>query len=196
MPTGYTHAVQEGKITELKPFVLQCARAMGALIMMRDDSSDAEIPQKFEPSTEYHDEKIKNAQADIVMLAGLSPEDCQDKANEEYSVAVERWNTRRAERLEHFKRYTAMIEKVKSWNPPQQLLSLKDFMLDQLNDSVRFDCSDQFDDKPEEKTGAEWFEAKSKSVARDIEYHSKERAKEIHRNDERNLWVSALRSSL
>jgi len=143
MPTGYTHAVQEGKITELKPFALQCARAMGALVMMRDDSYDTPIPDKFEPSTDYHDEKLKEAQADIVMLAGLSPEDCQNKADEEHSEAVERWKKRKAERLEQFKRYTAMIEKVRSWNPPQQLVSLKDFMLEQLNESVKFDCGDR-----------------------------------------------------
>jgi hypothetical protein len=35
MPTGYTAAIGEG--IEFDKFVMQCARAMGACVMMRDE---------------------------------------------------------------------------------------------------------------------------------------------------------------
>lgn len=59
MPTGYTADLME-KGMEFKPFVLQCARAFGALITMRDDSLDAPIPEKFEPD-DYHIKKLAEA---------------------------------------------------------------------------------------------------------------------------------------
>lgn len=37
MPTGYTASVQEGKVTEFRDFAMECARAFGALVMMRDE---------------------------------------------------------------------------------------------------------------------------------------------------------------
>ena len=43
MPTGYTADIQDGKITTLREYALSCARAFGALIMMRDDPHDAPI---------------------------------------------------------------------------------------------------------------------------------------------------------
>lgn len=46
MPTGYTADLME-KGMEFKPFVLQCARAFGALITMRDDSLDAPSPKSL-----------------------------------------------------------------------------------------------------------------------------------------------------
>ena len=37
MPTGYTCGVQNGEITELKDYILQCARNFGACIHMRGE---------------------------------------------------------------------------------------------------------------------------------------------------------------
>lgn len=51
MPTGYTAGVKDGTVTDFKAFVMQCARAFGALIDMRDDPSDVPIPKSFAPSS-------------------------------------------------------------------------------------------------------------------------------------------------
>jgi hypothetical protein len=50
MPTGYTAAVADGTITEFPDFAMQCARAFGTLVLMRDEPQDAAIPEKFEPA--------------------------------------------------------------------------------------------------------------------------------------------------
>ena len=41
MATGYTFNVVDGQITTLSDFAMQCARAFGLLIDMRDAPSDA-----------------------------------------------------------------------------------------------------------------------------------------------------------
>lgn len=48
MPTGYTADVQSGKVTDFAEYAMNCARAFGALVLMRDDPSDADIPERFE----------------------------------------------------------------------------------------------------------------------------------------------------
>lgn len=58
MPTGYTHGVQDGTVTEFRDFALICARAFGATILMRDDPMDAPIPDEFQSST-YHLDRLK-----------------------------------------------------------------------------------------------------------------------------------------
>lgn len=67
MPTGYTAAVEDGTITEFDDFAWQCARAFGALIMMRDDPMSAPIPQKFEPTAEHVE--MKNFMLDQLRIS-------------------------------------------------------------------------------------------------------------------------------
>ncbi len=59
MPTGYTAAVQNGTVTRFADFAMNCARAFGALVELRDEM-DAPIPDTFKPST-HHSESLKKA---------------------------------------------------------------------------------------------------------------------------------------
>ena len=45
MPTGYTSGVATGEIKDFKTYALQCARAFGACIMLRDEPMSDEIPK-------------------------------------------------------------------------------------------------------------------------------------------------------
>jgi hypothetical protein len=51
MPTGYTAPIADGMTFE--QFALGCARAFGALVTMRDEPSDAPIPERLEPDTPF-----------------------------------------------------------------------------------------------------------------------------------------------
>lgn len=53
MPTGYTYPVAEEKVDTLAEFALQCARAFGACVTMRDEPSNKPIPEEFKPSLHY-----------------------------------------------------------------------------------------------------------------------------------------------
>lgn len=196
MPTGYTHDVQMGAVTTLKEYAMQCARAFGACIDMKEEPHDAQIPERFDPRTDYHNEKIAEAEAQRSRLIHLSPEQCADEAALEFKHTLQNWEHRREQRKLHKKRYEEMVEKVKAWNPPQILHGLRDFMVAQLYSSINYDCSDTFDDPPVLMSAADWLEKQQKSIAWDIRYHSKERATEIHRTEERNLWLATLRESL
>ena len=66
MPTGYTAKLMEQGQT-FPEFIMSCARAFGALIMMRDDPANAPIPEKFEPS-DYHVRALKKAYVEQTRL--------------------------------------------------------------------------------------------------------------------------------
>lgn len=97
MPTGYTASVQDGKITEFRDFAMQCARAFGATITMRDDPSDAPIPEAFEPEN-YNAKRLIEAQEEIARLNAMTDDEKAAKeireAREEErrrSKAYDRW---------------------------------------------------------------------------------------------------------
>lgn len=197
MPTGYTAAVQSGKVTKFEDFAMQCARAFGALVTMRDDAHDAEIPDCFEPSTDYHDRALREAHETLQKVEGMTDRECARRAKEDYERASEQWAGREEKRATERARYEAMLERVRLWNPPTpEHAGLRRFMETQLMESIEFDCEMGSDDHPSLQTGHEWRMAEIAGAEWAIAYHSRERAKEIERTNERNEWLSRLRSSL
>ncbi len=195
MPTGYTACVVDGSVTDLRTFALKSARGMGALIMMRDEPHDAPIPEKFEPQTKYHDDKLVAARARMTELEAMD-EPARIAANAAYNAAVEQDNQKAiAENTEQRNRYNSMIAQVVQWQGAPE--GLKEFMLEQLRSGRDFDCSDdptKYMPQPLSVNG--WYREEFRKAARDIEYHEGERAKEIGRTAERNAWLTKLHAAL
>lgn len=195
MPTGYTCDVQNGKITDLREFAMVCARAFGATITMRDDPADAPIPETFEPDTSYYDQRIAEAQATLDELNTLTGEQREARAEAAYRAAVRSHNEAFDRRNEQRQRYEAMIAKVEAWKAPASHAEMKAFMLDQLRESVRFDCGYEME-PPKDMTGDEWWREQRDAAVRQLSYATEHRAKEISMAAERTRWVSELRASL
>lgn len=191
MPTGYTDAIKNG-IT-FNEFVWSCARAFGALIMMRDDASDAPIP-KFQPST-YNADRLLVEEVELAALLKMTPAEADAAALAVYEAEykqVEKWNQ---EKVELLKKYEQMLASVTAWEPPTPEHSgLKKFMAEQIQQSIDFDCRPS--ELPEPQRGKVWLENKVASTRRSIEYHREENIKEIDRTDGRNEWVEALDKSV
>lgn len=190
MPTGYTHAVGSGEITTLKQFALQCARGMGACIMMRDEPWGTPIPERFEPQTAYHEEKLSAAEALLAELDTLSEAQCEERAKADYTARLERHEAYRQERDEENGRYERMLSEVRSWHTEAE--GIREFMIDQLQISIIPPSSPP----PQELSGEEWLREERLCAMRDIAYHEKGIADEVHRVAGRNIWLAALRRSL
>lgn len=196
MPTGYTACIGDG--ADFKKYVMGCARAFGALIMMRDAPSDAPIPEAFEPS-DYHAKAIKTAQDRLdeldrmsLLLAGMAAQGDYKQALQRNEEVIARNDQLRA-------RYTAMLKQVADWKPPTpDHEGLKTFMREQIESSIDFDCSNEYylTHAPVLKTAMEWRSAQVEQARRDITYHSKEHAAEVGRAHTRTDWAKALRESL
>jgi hypothetical protein len=196
MPTGYTADVQSGKVTDFQTFALQCVRAFGALVMMRDAPSDAPIPEEFKPS-DYSAKALQDATSELERLRLMTPSDVERAAAAAYDEALTRWAARRKERVQVRQRYEAMIAQVQAWDPPSQdHVEMKSFMLKQLRDSIDFDCSSDYDDRPVKRDSKKWHAQESKRLRESIAYHVKSHAEEVERTRGRNVWVRQLRESL
>jgi hypothetical protein len=197
MPTGYTSEIYEGKEVSGKKFLMDCARAFGACVMMRDEPMDAEIPEEFQPST-YHKEQFKRAKEELKKYQSMTIEEAQKFVDEEYKSTVDYNKNAIKKSLELRNRYLNTLSEVMEWQPPtEDHNGLKEFAIKQLKESIDFDCSTSYYDKKVTKyTPEEWLNIKICGCLRDIEYHTKENEAEIKRVSERNKWIKDLRDSL
>ncbi|TVY09852.1 hypothetical protein [Paenibacillus cremeus] len=198
MPTGYTHDVSEGKITDVKDYIMQCARAFGATIMMRDEPLGTPIPE-FEPST-YSKNAIEKARERLKELQCMSNDEIEAQTEGEYQSELKRKKKYAQEKLETKNRYTKMLVDVYAWQAPtSDHGKLKQFCIDQLKESIKWDCDNMEGyynpESVKKQTAQEWLNSNIERCLRDIEYHSKEWEKEVERTNERNLWVKQLRDS-
>lgn len=196
MPTGYTDAIADD-IT-FNDFAMRCARAMGALVMMRDEPSSAPIPERFEPS-DYHAKKIAEATATLDRLADMTEVEMEQSASDAYEAAVAAQAAAIHRNATLREKYNAMLAKVEAWQSPSaDHDGLKKFMVEQITMSIDFDCDNRYyrDQKPTKLTGAEWRAQEEAKARKDIAYHKTENAEEIERTEARNTWLRQLRESL
>lgn len=172
-----------------------CARAFGALIMMRDEPMNAPIPEKIEANS-YHLEAIADARKRQVELEGMGPAMTEMAADGVYRKAVADHERMLAEKDVLRSKYEAMLMRVAEWIPPtEEHEGLKRFMKDQIDLCIESDCV-VYGRPPALQTGAEWLACELVRVKQDIEYHSKLHQDEVERANGRTEWVKALRESL
>ena len=92
-----------------------------------------------------------------------------------------------------------MLIQVKKWQTPSEdHLELKIFMTNQIEQSIKFDCSSDYWERQgiQRLTGQQWIDEQIQKCLKDIVYHKKEYTEEVHRTNGRNLWINQLRRSL
>lgn len=195
MPTGYTAAVVDGKVTTLRDFALTCARGMGALIMMRDDPWDAPIPERFEPG-DYYAKSLAEVQAELAALRAMHPTEWQAAADAEFAAAQKAKAEYLADKETQRARYDAMIAQVEPWTGAPE--GLKGFMLDQLYRGRDFDCPEDtsYWKEPEQLTGEEWKAKREADLMQSGAKYAEEHQKEVDRTESRNAWIKTLFAAL
>jgi len=178
MPTGYTADISKG-IT-FNTFAMNCARAFGALVTMRDDPSDAPIPEAFSPS-DYHSKAIATEREKLARLDTLSPLEAERGAAKEFDDAETARAVRLADRAALRAKYEAMLAAARAWVPPTpEHQGLHDFMVEQIESSIKWDCSTgSYDEPAVRKTASEWLAAQRAETLRSIAYHENEHAEEV-----------------
>lgn len=178
-------------------FVMQCARAMGACVEMRDDSFDAKIPKRFEPH-DYHQRRTKEARAELKRLRGMNNREKIDYGKAQNKADIKRNEEWLAKETQQNTRLVEMEQKVMAWKPPtNDHVDLKKFMLEQLNISKNSpDYVSKSLTEAKAKAPMDYYSAAVKQAERDIEYNTKEHAKEVERANGRTNWIEQLRASL
>lgn len=196
MPSGYTVDIATG--IEFAEFVMRCSRAMGALVSMREEPVSTPIPERFEPGP-YHAEALQKAQEELALLKSMTEDQASSAAEADFMAKVAT-NTKAIERSVSLRaKYTEMLTKVKAWVPPTpDHEGFKAFMLEQIEGSIKFDCSEEYyiKHKPGMFSGSAWLAFSMSKVEADIAYHTKAFAEEVERTESRNEWLRQLRASL
>ena len=198
MPTGYTADIEKG--ISFKEYALGCARAFGALVTMRDDPSDAEIPDKFEPDSYHLDQMAKDnlRKQEVLNMTKLEAE----------QAAVIKYNEERLyhlkgikEKNELRKKYNAMLQQAQSYKAPTpDHENFRKFMIEQIVDSIDFDCGGSYHEEAlagiEKLSGEKWRQKELDKLDKSIAYHREHYNKEKQRCKERTRWVQELKRSL
>lgn len=197
MPTGYTSVFQDGKSVTRNEFIMRCARAFGALVSMRDDGLDAEIPDSFEPSP-YAKENLDRAKSQLEHYQTISEDAAKEKVEREYQQEVARYED--AIKRENALRiqYQLTLVEVEHWNPPtEEHEELKRFCIKQLTDSINHDCNYYINaKKPERQEVDKWIKDKISYHLREVSYYENDWAEQVERTKKRNAWIKQLRDSL
>lgn len=196
MPTGYTAKISEGQ--NFEDFILGCARAFGACVMMRDESGNKLIPEKFEESS-HHKEEYNKACIELKKYEIMSEKDINKKAIKDYNQQLKNQKEHLEKIDKQEKLYESMLENVNKWTPPTSgHIGLKNFMIQQIDISMDCGCMKKYYSKENsiKLSGEQWRHKKIKSIERSIEYHMEEWNKETKRINDNNIWIKELRDSI
>ena len=196
MPTGYTAGLYEGE-QSFEDFVLGCARAFGAAVLMRDNPASEPISiEAITDKSDYHVRGLKAAVVELGRLEKMTTAEIEREAELFNKERIESDERHTATRLEMRGRYQAMLDQVREWEPPsEEHAEFKTFMIEQLQGSIDFDT--KFIGKISAPlTPDEWYAQTVANRRRDITYHIEEDAKRIERNEGRTRWVTQLWESL
>jgi len=202
MPTGYTAEIYEGKDVKFKDFAMDCARSFGAFASLRD-TPEVELPESIQLDVSFYEKIIEDSRKKIVDMENLS--------DEEISAIIKKSRKERISGLEKeiedkktvLKKYESMLNEAKNWNPPsKEHFNLKEFMIEQLETSMRYDCNVEGPEgelKRVLNSAPQSVEEYRKNVASsaedDIEYYTEKIHKSISKNYDTNLWIKQLRES-
>lgn len=198
MPTGYTSDIYECKEVSGKQFLTTCARAFGATIMMRDEPLDTPIPEEF-PVDDHYEKQLKIAQEELKKYQNMSIEEAEKLVEEFYQDEIDRNEKYYNKKLALKERYEKVLTEVKQWQPPtSEHNSLKEYAINQLTESIDFDCGnlEEYLKEIKKPTPQEYIKSKIDHCIWEVNYYTKDWMEEIKRTNERNLWIKQLRESL
>ena len=191
MPTGYTTDIYDGKDVSFRDFALNCARAFGACVMQRDDPAD-EKP-KIMPEESYHAEQLKK------LGKFKKPTKAEFENYIKTKIADRKETIEEKKKLQ--KAYNRKIKEAQDWNPPTpEHEGLKKFMIQQLTDSMDFDCNYDYHEselnKLSKMTYDDYFEQQKQNHKWMIKYHTEYLEKDLNNIRQRNKWIQDLYNSL
>jgi len=199
MPTNYTADIE--KDMSFEDYVLGCSRAFGATMHQRDDNMK-DKPKLRGVESSHHVDALSIAKKTVVELEamkGVNDRTAFGKKVIEEEIACSQESFNKKIMLKN--KYENMRSKVYNWFPPtRDHENLKNFMIDQINESIDFDCNTNYDMK--RLTELSWAKPLDKyndalrRAYKDVEYHETELFKERQRNTDANKWISALYDSL
>jgi hypothetical protein len=203
MPTGYTAGIIDGKTKTFKEFALECARNFGALIHMRDEPMNVPIKER-EPS-EYHTREVQRANEDLKRAMESSDEDLIAFERRKLEDRILRYSEMIQQRKSAAISLNKFLSEAQKYHPPtSEHYGLKDFMIQQLTETIKYDGDSKYFDKELSQAQIELStldaerirKAMIEAANKDIAYHQEEYNKDVQGCERANKWVKEFIESL
>lgn len=203
MPTEYTAKLYSGEEQSFEEFAIQCSRAFGAFSHMKDEPFYDNVPEMIPFDLSFHHERISHALQLFVDFQNKSDYAIEVKMRQEYEYSLEKLQATVQRKKAAQQRYEAMLAKVESWNPPtEDHKNIKEFMIQQLKDSLASDCSTEYEKREiqelqQNKETVEQYRARQTEILKkNLDFAKEQLDKEIHSIQEKNQWILDFRKSL
>lgn len=199
MPTGYTAKICEGE-QSMSEFVLGCARAFGACVSQRDDPVD-DLPKIPEVEESYYATTLRESEQKLKDLFDRSDEEKESQGIKEQKAQIKYYEKEIKKRKIVRDRLDKMYARVKAWVPPSaEHVNLKEFMLEQLETTIKHDGDisyyEECLEKEKEKKPIDYHNEEVESAKYSIKYSKKGLAEEQERHTDRSQWIKQLYNSL
>lgn len=191
MPTGYTYKVQDGTTTSLREYALECAKAFD--IDQRDAAPNTPLATEKVAST-YYKKLAADLRAELDDLMSKSDDEIMAEARSNRIETIDSNARYIAKKATDRERYQNMIALTDAWDGPT---NLKNFMREQLLNSLEFDCGNYTLPEPSPLPSAKeirtnQFDDQTRRIA-DAELHY---ARDVQRAAKSNEWLKQLYDSL
>lgn len=193
MPTGYTDPVRKGEVTDLRTFIEMCAHAV--IPALYQQSMTTPIPTSVASETDKYDrvmnlrkelDQYKLQLQDYRLWSYADAAADQDRA---FHESMKHWKDSEAKRIADLARYESMLAQVKAWTVTAPIQGLKDFMIEQLESSIKFDCTPSEWGKPVFRTPDEHRAYKIDGVKKSIEHATRNLNDELERRERNQAWL-------
>lgn len=199
MPTGLTSKIYEGEDTSLRGFALTCARQLG-FGYYASNFGESALPLDKAPDikpSNYHKEELEKAKKKLEDFMNLQKDpDALRKKYEEHLKLINGDKEESRKHKEEIKEnYLSVLDKVEKWDAPSEFDSLVKLMKDQLNDSIKYDCT-IYDYEKKEQSIEEWAKSEISAIKWSIGYHETEYKKAVEYANECNEYIKKLYEEL
>lgn len=193
MPSGYTAGVQDGSIKTFEEYALGCARAFGACITLRDEPQGAEIPEFA--VDDFYTRRLSDANNELASFKAMTDGQLRAVCEKEWEEEVRAASAKAEKKREEENRYRSMLDQARKYRPPtKDHAEFAKFMVDQLEESIRFDCYEV--GFPEKLSFEEWRIQRSADLSKNVRNAQQSLLEEVARVKSRNEWVNAVKESL
>ena len=193
MPTGYTSGILDGTTKDFNQFAKHCSRAF--VMHLRDEPMDCEYKKR--EVSDYHIKVIEKAKAELKKADSLSDEELiiQEKNR---LIESKKYHLDRKEKIKNDKiKLELFLGKAKAYIPPtEKHQGIADFMIEQLEKTIDFDCSGTYHITALQEIDLEIKNINVKDIIskirvqadKDIAYHTREHEADIKRCEGHNQW--------
>ena len=183
-----------GEDITFREFALSCARQFTPLAHQRED--DLHAPIRPREVSSWYLERLAEAELELGIARERDLDEwakIQEKDRQETIAKIREAIERNAERRV---RYETMLAEVRGWSPPtEEHHSLKEYMIKQILDSIRSDCS--YEPKiPPMKDVSVYADEQLDSLQEEVIYYRNAVREQKRLAEEANRWIDALNESL